>query len=245
MKRKKLMVAEKHEVAIMPGARIVSPIVSKSKNIQATHVRRYDTHRTWINPERTAHILPPVTEPIRLPGPTVKLPPIIQKTTINKLEEAYMSDLKDVIEDVLKRPWFYLVKPSHNLKDWNELVMADVLPKIGNLKVSWDKTSKNDDAILQVSRFLDNIMNEANNMAKVLDKRRISFAKQKLLENKIVELYTNEWMANSETVIPLDIADYFLKLFRAYWDGDINRDELNVHLGGDLWDIEAKIGEEL
>jgi hypothetical protein len=52
-------------------------------------------------------------------------------------------------------------------------------------------------------------------------------------------------MANSETVIPLDIADYFLNLFRDYWFGDISRDELNVQLGGDLRDIEAKIGEEL
>jgi hypothetical protein len=249
MKRKKLVVAEKREIISVPGARIVSPEISRSKGIQSRHLRKYEYHRTVVNPERTTQVMfKPGVEcrVIRLPGPTIRLPPVIHRVPgVPLLDDANRVYLKAVIEDILNKPWNYLIPPSHNVNDWNNIMRMDILPKVAIIKENWDKTSKNDDAVVQVARFIDNIMSEAKNMAKVLNQRRISLAKQRLFEDKIVELYSKEWMANSETVIPLDIADYFLNLFRSYWDGDISRDELNVHLGGDLWDIEAKIGEEL
>ena len=254
MKSKKLVVAEKKElVPVIHGARVISPVVSKSHGVQKRHMRKYDSHLTLINPQRTSRtmIMRPAIErtSIRLPGPTVQLPPVINSKVspeIKLLDDANQAYLIGVIDDILNHPWNYITRPEHNIKEWNELVMTDVIPKIATVKGSWDKISvKSGDAVFQVAQFIDNIMGEANAMSKVLDKRRISFAKQKRLEEKIVKLYTDEWSHNSETVIPLDIADYFLELFRAYWDGDITKDQVNVELGGDLWDIEAKIGEDL
>ena len=217
-------------------------------------MRKYDTHLTVVNPERTSRTImrPAVVErtTVRLPGPTVKLPPIVSPKEVSPeiklLDDINKAYLITVIDDILNHPWNYVTRPEHHVKDWNELVLYDVLPKIAVIKNSWDKISvKNGDAVFQVSQFIDNIMGEANAMTKVLDKRRISYAKQRVLEQKIIKLLSEEWAHNSETMIPLDIGDYFLKLFRSYWDGDITRDELNVQFSGDLWDIEAKIGEKL
>ena len=79
LRRRNALVVREISVVVPGRTKVVAPGVSESRGIQSGHVRRYSTHRTLVNPEKTVLkkvIISSVNRALVVPAPTVKLPPL-------------------------------------------------------------------------------------------------------------------------------------------------------------------------
>jgi hypothetical protein len=97
----------------LPSIKVVNPGLSESHNVQASHVRTYEDHKTLVNPERTTRSLL-VSQPersIRIPVPSIQLPPIIENKKWKHVR------LKDLLTEEQGHVLLYLM----NAQDWEEI----------------------------------------------------------------------------------------------------------------------------
>ena len=111
VKRKKALVVRETSVVVPVRTKVVAPSISESRGIQSSHVRKYSTHRTLVNPDKTVLkkvMVSFVNKPLMVPAPTIKLPPLPGQGGIIPNQREFMkrmlrlSDFKDWLNNFSK-----------------------------------------------------------------------------------------------------------------------------------------------
>lgn len=262
MNKKKVVVVEEKEKVKMPvimtsppNMPVVAPSVSDSRGVQKPHFRRYRDHITIIN--RTGgvqRVIKPITlrptrvsviSPIRLPEKAKT-----QEAIITGVKEEEDEDLKMKFDDMISflisffadhKMW--IGATINNRDEWMRYYSKTFMPTFKVFKEHWERYKDRFKTLPDLQMFYNMVAKfiaETDIAALRIENMKLSLLEQERISRKLRDYWVSEWGVDYGQV-----ANYFVELFKDYWNGKISKSQLNNAVGGSLDEIQKFIGEKL